>query len=384
MLSLLARQSAFARDCRYNPCDTCPDDVYQCTPSKFIVGRRYLRLAGTSMSAPFVSGVAALVLSHHPTFTREQVRQALFQSADDLGEPGWDRMFGYGRVDAAAAVSFDDLPVAEITAPINGDKLQQWQLPFTIEGSALTPNAILDRWQLSVVSKQHQETIFENEGRSEVEEGPLGVIGSDILVPGQQYVAKLEVHDADGHVAFTSQEFLVPDLHFAVVPIPAPPENAVDPKLSDSGTLMAFTSTDPTGETAAYFFDASFGLPLRLGPQHGSRSTKAGWFTADGTIMSYMGGLPDGTLCHGVSASGQSTVALNTETNTYKCLLRGVTINAAVDQSGLRGVFVSIERFNSMVDNPPGDSQLFYFDQVAGVIQQLTKPLVKLVVGTGN
>jgi lantibiotic leader peptide-processing serine protease len=60
--------------------------------------------AGTSMAAPHVSGVAALVIasgggSMHPA----QVAAALRRSADDLGQPGRDPVHGLGRVNAARA-----------------------------------------------------------------------------------------------------------------------------------------------------------------------------------------------------------------------------------------------------------------------------------------
>ena len=60
---------------------------------------------GTSMAAPMVSGVAALVLSHHPTWTAQQVSQRLESSAVDLGKRGRDGYFGAGRVDAARALA---------------------------------------------------------------------------------------------------------------------------------------------------------------------------------------------------------------------------------------------------------------------------------------
>lgn len=63
----------------------------------------YRLSSGTSMSAPHVAGVAALVWSLAPQASAEQVRQALLDSAVDLGTPGFDTTFGFGGVDAFAA-----------------------------------------------------------------------------------------------------------------------------------------------------------------------------------------------------------------------------------------------------------------------------------------
>ena len=54
---------------------------------------------GTSMAAPHVTGLAALVLSADPTLTPAQVRQAIRDGATDMGTPGFDRAYGYGRID---------------------------------------------------------------------------------------------------------------------------------------------------------------------------------------------------------------------------------------------------------------------------------------------
>lgn len=59
---------------------------------------------GTSMSAPFVSGAAALIWSKNPSLTNLQVRAILDSTAVDLGTPARDIFYGYGLVNASAAV----------------------------------------------------------------------------------------------------------------------------------------------------------------------------------------------------------------------------------------------------------------------------------------
>ena len=63
-------------------------------------GNNYAYMSGTSMATPHVSGVAALVWSKASGLTNQQVRDILKNTADDLGAPGWDEYYGYGRVDA--------------------------------------------------------------------------------------------------------------------------------------------------------------------------------------------------------------------------------------------------------------------------------------------
>jgi hypothetical protein len=59
---------------------------------------------GTSLSAPLVSGIVALMLSEDPTLTPAEIEDLLLETAEDLGRPGWDSRYGNGLVDAAALV----------------------------------------------------------------------------------------------------------------------------------------------------------------------------------------------------------------------------------------------------------------------------------------
>lgn len=68
------------------------------------LGGDYDFMSGTSMAAPLVAGLAALVWSANPALSNEQVAHFLESTALDLGPPGKDELFGYGRINAYAAV----------------------------------------------------------------------------------------------------------------------------------------------------------------------------------------------------------------------------------------------------------------------------------------
>lgn len=87
--------------------DGFPDGILQQTFSPDRPGQfGYYFKAGTSQAAPHVSGVAALVLAVHPEFTPDDVAAAIERTATDLGPPGRDDHYGYGLVNAAAAVNY--------------------------------------------------------------------------------------------------------------------------------------------------------------------------------------------------------------------------------------------------------------------------------------
>jgi thermitase len=91
------------------PWSTHGNGVDLCAPGEQILttnrGGGYSPAMGTSYSAPIVAGVAALVLSVNPALSGEQLQRILFQSANDLGAPGWDPEYGWGCVNAARAVA---------------------------------------------------------------------------------------------------------------------------------------------------------------------------------------------------------------------------------------------------------------------------------------
>jgi PKD repeat protein len=58
------------------------------------------------MATPHVVGVAALIWSHYPGASNDEIRAALTATAEDRGDPGRDNYYGYGIVKAAAALDY--------------------------------------------------------------------------------------------------------------------------------------------------------------------------------------------------------------------------------------------------------------------------------------
>ncbi len=91
----------------------------------------YWFFQGTSMATPHVSGVAALLIAHGNANTPDEIRSALQETARDDGDPGRDDTYGWGIVDAYAALQWtatpNNPPIADADGPCTG-----------IEGTVLT------------------------------------------------------------------------------------------------------------------------------------------------------------------------------------------------------------------------------------------------------
>jgi len=84
--------------------------TYSCKAARDCTSYWYAWMSGTSMSAPHVAGVAALILDRNPSYTVDQVKAALYNTAVDLEATGWDQYNGWGRVDALGAVMYGSEP----------------------------------------------------------------------------------------------------------------------------------------------------------------------------------------------------------------------------------------------------------------------------------
>ena len=73
--------------------------------SSAVGGNSITQKSGTSMASPHVAGLAALILSEEPTLTPAEVREVIRNGAIDMGTQGFDRSYGYGRVDVLKSLA---------------------------------------------------------------------------------------------------------------------------------------------------------------------------------------------------------------------------------------------------------------------------------------
>jgi len=127
---------------------------------------RYSRWNGTSLATPIVAGVAALVREAHPDWPASKVVEAIRETANRAARP--DYGYGFGIIDAAAAVDYPSLTV--IPKLPGGASL--WEIDISIVGTygrSLRPrtqsggvfvftNLPSDSYRLTLKRSQH--TVF--------------------------------------------------------------------------------------------------------------------------------------------------------------------------------------------------------------------------------
>lgn len=69
-------------------------------------GGGYTNKSGTSMATPHLTGAVALLLEADPDATWAEIKDAIYSTAVDCGDTGYDHDYGYGRLDIFEAVNY--------------------------------------------------------------------------------------------------------------------------------------------------------------------------------------------------------------------------------------------------------------------------------------
>jgi len=99
-------------------------------------------IGGTSLASPMVTGIAALLLADNPEYSNEEIYARITGgSQDEVGNPvedtpGWDKYYGYGRVNAYQALTLDpeEQPKGPLVFPNPFHEVTN--ISYTLEGSA--------------------------------------------------------------------------------------------------------------------------------------------------------------------------------------------------------------------------------------------------------
>lgn len=95
-------------------CDTSAKKPEVVAPGILITssfkGGIYKTMSGTSMAAPFIAGMVALLRQYNPNATVDEIKSAIILSSRDLGDPGEDNDYGYGLPDAEKAIQYLPVP----------------------------------------------------------------------------------------------------------------------------------------------------------------------------------------------------------------------------------------------------------------------------------
>lgn len=98
----------------------------------------YYFFQGTSMAAPHVSGVSALLIAKGNATTPNEIRAALQETAEDKGVDGRDDIYGYGLVDAYAALGWTAAPVITCSSDTECDDTNECTMDACINPGTIS------------------------------------------------------------------------------------------------------------------------------------------------------------------------------------------------------------------------------------------------------
>jgi subtilisin family serine protease len=169
-------------------------------PRESFVGkdRRYYRAGGTSFAAPFVTGVASLLLSMNPELTAEQIERMILHSADDIDAEGVDQFTGYGLLNARAALAADPMFFVEAKIDSVGVTQKDGKQVAQVKGVA-SANKFKVAWlELGAGEAPKKWKKVGTKLKESVSDGLLGEIGVQEFSGSKVWILRIRVKHKNG------------------------------------------------------------------------------------------------------------------------------------------------------------------------------------------
>lgn len=196
---------------------------------------------GTSMAAPHVSGVAALLISNGAATTPDEVREILQSTAEDKGSDGWDPAYGWGIVDAYAALNYahvpNNPPVADAGGPYTGTEA----IAVSFDGShSYDPDGdtLTCMWDFG-------------DGAT-----GAGITQSHVYTAGGEYTVTLVVNDGKVNSEIASTTATIAEVSNSPVADAGPDQSAT---VGQTVTMDGSASYDPDSDGSIISYSWNFG-----------------------------------------------------------------------------------------------------------------------------
>ncbi len=171
---------------------------------------------GTSMSAPYVSALAAMYCLLYPDKTPAQIKKLITGSAKDLGKKGWDKYYGYGLIQAPTV--YTQLKLKETNAALAIGETKK--LNYTLKNRFLKSGHVV--WTTSnadVVSVKNGEVTGKKTGKATVTVTAYGKSAScEITV--KNYTLKGKAFRTYAEALKKGTGFYGDDVHMAYFALP--------------------------------------------------------------------------------------------------------------------------------------------------------------------
>lgn len=155
-------------------------------------GGGYANASGTSFACPMTAATVALMFGANPALAAADVETILFDTARDLGAPGRDDYYGYGRIDAAVA--------AALTATAQDNSAPAVSVVDPLEGQTVSGTVPVDVQATDNVAVTRVELLVDGQLLATDEQAPFGFAWDATAFADGRHTLQAQAYDAAGNV----------------------------------------------------------------------------------------------------------------------------------------------------------------------------------------